>query len=176
MCVTHAKKLPTGDALRRGALLRLDHTFFALRRVMVKPPSAAIPIPSLGRAVDVAKLIGCEAIDQLFAGSETVTVKDVAQFVGLEPSTISRLLTDLEADGFVRRGHHPDDGRRTTLELTDDGKKVVAGSAEARHAFLSAMTADWAPEDLEQLSVLLARFAQDVHDRKQDWDPGVHHG
>jgi DNA-binding MarR family transcriptional regulator len=169
-------KPPRDADARRTALLRLDHSFFALRRVMVKPPTAAVPIPALGRAVDVAKLIGCEAIDQLAAGSDPVTVKDVAAYLGLEPSTVSRLLTELEADGLVRRGAHPDDARRTTLELTDDGRHVVVGSEQVRQSFLQHMTEGWDAEDLERLSLLLARFAQDVHDRKAAWDPGFQHG
>ena len=162
--------------MRRKALLRLDHTFFSIRRLMVKPPTSTIPIPALGRTVDMAKLIGCEAIDQLAGDTAPVTVKDVASYTGLEQSTVSRLLTDLEADGFVRRGTDPDDGRRTTLTLTDDGKQVVVGSVAMRHAFLRTMTDDWSPEDLETLSLLLERFAHTIHERKQDWHQDFHGG
>ena len=53
-------------------------------------------------------------------------VKDiVSQLVGVSPSTLTRILDRLEAEGFVRRSLNPADRRSFRVSLTDSGSTIV---------------------------------------------------
>ncbi len=145
------------DALARG--------FRRLRRTMIKPPDAMIPVSSLGRPVDIAKLYACDAIAELAEASGPVTVKDVAAALDLEHSTVSRLLGDAEADGLLVRGGDPDDRRRTTVSLTPLGRQLVADSEALRRAFARIVLAGWERPDVETLSCFVARLADSLGGR-----------
>jgi DNA-binding MarR family transcriptional regulator len=72
----------------------------------------------------------------------------------LEKSTVSRLVTNLEKRGWVRRRGAGDDGRGVLLELTDAGVTAAARQAEARRdRFTTLLTR--IPDD-QRAAVLLA--------------------
>ena len=82
----------------------------------------------------------------------TVTVKDVADELDLEHSTVSRLLGEMEDDGLVTRGADPADRRRTTVALTDLGRAVVADATTMTRFFTRLMLSEWPREDVEPLA------------------------
>jgi DNA-binding MarR family transcriptional regulator len=141
----------------------LDKTFRRLRRTMVRPPQGFVPVPALGRQLDVAKIFACDAVADLAATERTVTVKDVAGVLDLEHSTVSRLLGEMEDDGLVARGSDTADRRRTTVALTDLGRAVVADATTMTRFFMRLMLSDWPVEDVESLTRLLGRLAETVH-------------
>jgi DNA-binding MarR family transcriptional regulator len=61
-----------------------------------------------------------------------LTQQDLARRLRLEKSTVSRLVTQLQARGWVRRGKRDGDGRLVWLELTDAGHLAAAELAAAR--------------------------------------------
>lgn len=154
------------------AAQRLDRSFLRLRRVMVVPATTTLPIPSIGRPVDLAKVMACMAISDdshaAAAAGAGPTVKDVAIALDIEHSTASRLLTDAEAEGLVRRHQDPVDRRRTTLELTEVGRLVVADSGALRASVISQVFAEWDTHDVEQLVNLLERMIDTLNARMPD--------
>lgn len=140
----------------------LDKAFRRLRKAMIRPPAGLVPVPSLGRQLDIAKIFACDAVAELSADHTTVSVKDVALTLDLEHSTVSRLLTEVEADGLVVRGQDPVDRRRTTVELTELGQAVVADSTAMTRFFTRLMLAEWTREDVEDLQRLMTRLAETV--------------
>lgn len=143
----------------------LGRSFRRLRHGMVKPPLATIPIPSLGRPVDIAKVFACDVVAELTGSGGQATVKDVAAALELEQSTVSRLLGEAEADGLVVRGGDPADRRRTTVSLTFLGRQVVADSVAIRRSLLRAVLADWDRADIETLARLMTRLADTIAGR-----------
>jgi len=125
----------------------LDRSFRRLRKSMIRPPAGQVPVPALGRQVDAAKIFACDAVSELFETLELVSVKDVATELDLEHSTVSRLLSDIEHDGLVVRGVDPTDRRRTTVELTDLGRAVVADATAISRYFTRILLAEWPRED-----------------------------
>jgi DNA-binding MarR family transcriptional regulator len=156
---------PSGGTLPDELVDTLDRAFRRLRKALVKPPAGLVPVPSLGRQVEFAKIAACDAIAELADGSTSVSVKDVALVLQLEHSTVSRLLSEIEDDGLLVRGEHPHDRRRTTVELTDLGRAVVADATAMTRFFTRALLADWPVEDVESLTTLLSRLATSVHER-----------
>lgn len=156
--------IPLPRGLDPTVLHRLDGIFFALRRMVSKPVAASLPVPGIGRQVDLSKVMVCEvlAVAADTPGSEPFTVKDLATALQLDHSTTSRLATEAEAEGFVTRGSDPDDRRRTTVSLTDLGRAVAVDSAYIRTWFTGSLLADWDPADMTALVDLLTRVISDT--------------
>lgn len=55
-------------------------------------------------------------------GHEGASVSELRDRLGIDSGYASRLLRALEADGLVRTGRDPDDGRRRRVELTKAGR------------------------------------------------------
>jgi DNA-binding MarR family transcriptional regulator len=143
----------------------LDRAFRGLRKSMIRPPAGSVPVPALGRQLDMAKLFACEAVAELSETQASVSVKDVAALLDLEHSTVSRLLGEVEDDGLVVRGVDPADRRRTTISLTYLGRAVVADATAMSRFFTRILLADWDRHDVEQLTTLMSRLSGTVHDR-----------
>jgi DNA-binding MarR family transcriptional regulator len=52
------------------------------------------------------------------------TQSDLVERLGLDPSTVTKMLQRLERDGWVRRSRSGDDGRATIVVLTDAGRDL----------------------------------------------------
>ena len=52
-----------------------------------------------------------------------VTPSDITEYTGMLKSQTHKVLSDLEAKGYITREKNPDDRRQTILKLTDEGKK-----------------------------------------------------
>lgn len=169
--------------LRRGRathspeiFTRIDRAIMHMRRMLAKPPELSMPMPSLGRSVEVAKVHACLAVAEVSGGyateandaKRTVSVKDVAAVLDLEHSTASRLLGEAEADGLVVRGADPDDRRRTTVSLTPDGRRVVQDSDAMRTWAMGQVFADWSERDLKTLATMLERMSTTLSERMPD--------
>lgn len=152
---------------------RIDRAIMHMRRMLVKPPELSMPMPSLGRSVEVAKVHACLAVAEVGGQSDddnkkTASVKDVAAVLGLEHSTASRLLGEAENDGLVVRGTDPDDRRRTTVALTEDGRLVVQDSDAMRTWAMGQVFCDWSERDLKTLATMLERMSQTLSERMPD--------
>jgi DNA-binding MarR family transcriptional regulator len=156
--------IPVPVGLDPTVLHRLDGIFYALRRMVSKPVSSSLPVPGIGRQVDLSKVMVCEvlAVAADTPGREPLTVKDLATALQLDHSTTSRLASEAEAEGFVTRGSDPEDRRRTTVSLTDLGRAVAVDSAYIRTWFMGRLLSDWDPADMSQLVDLLTRAIGDM--------------
>jgi DNA-binding MarR family transcriptional regulator len=133
-----------------------------LRPLVSRPPVGQLPMPSLGRPLDVAKLTACSELRDLTANGP-VSVKDLADSLGLDHSTVSRLLGELEEDGLVERGSDPDDRRRRTITLTPLGHAVGFESRQLARVFARMMFADWEASDIRTLLDLMDRLLENTH-------------
>ena len=80
--------------------------------------------------------------------------------LGLEKSTVSRLVRQLEARGWLERRRSAEDGRVAELSLTTAGRQAADQLATARAAFFARLL-EQVPEDkrrqlLDCLSLLVA--------------------
>jgi DNA-binding MarR family transcriptional regulator len=93
---------------------------------------------------------GQVSLSELFALHELdrrdgLSQQDLTTVLGLEKSTVSRLVAGLEARGLVRRERDPGNRRFLRLALTDPGRELHAALGGLMHArqsdVLSGMTA-----------------------------------
>ncbi|MCW2674208.1 MAG: MarR family transcriptional regulator [Frankiales bacterium] len=91
-----------------------------------------------------------------------VRLTELAQALGLDPSSVSRQVTAVERAGYVSREGDPDDGRATLLVLTEKGRQAAASVQQKRAQALKVLTPGWSDTDHEELAARLARLNNDL--------------
>ena len=84
----------------------------------------------------------------------TLTMAELADYLGLERSTVSGLIDRAERRGLVARQPSAADGRSVELRITDDGQKLAA-IATAEIADRLAPLVGRMPQDLQRALPLL---------------------
>ena len=84
-----------------------------------------------------------------------MSMRELADAMGIEAPNATTLVADLEAQGLVSRRPHPTDGRAKVVEATAKGKQL-ARQANAILATPPAALAALSPEDLAALHRILA--------------------
>lgn len=87
---------------------------------------------------------------------------ELADALVADPSTVSRQVAQLVAEGLVRREADPDDGRAAHLVLTDAGRDKLAGLVAFRRRLAASLLADWTPDEMDTFVTLLDRFVAAV--------------
>ena len=86
----------------------------------------------------------------------------LAELAHIDPSTVSRHVTLLVERGLVRRVADEQDGRASRLVVTPAGERQLEEMRRERNGFLSQVTADWAPDELDAFTRQLHRFVRDL--------------
>lgn len=93
-----------------------------------------------------------------------LTLGDLAAAEKVQPPTMTRLVSRMEEDGFVRRTPHGSDRRVVMIETTDAGSRLVEESRRRRTAELVRRMAgltDAERATLAEAAVLLDRLTED---------------
>jgi len=85
-----------------------------------------------------------------------LTPGELAAKEGVQPPSMTRVISALEDYGFVSRRPHPTDGRQAIVELTEQGTAYLRAEVSAREAWLDSRLAELDDHDRE----LLARAAE----------------
>ncbi|MGN6330394.1 MAG: MarR family winged helix-turn-helix transcriptional regulator [Motilibacteraceae bacterium] len=85
-------------------------------------------------------------------------VSALAESVHADISTVSRHVAALVELGWVEKRRDPDDGRASTLAITEEGLAAVRRNRNQRDAMIAEVVADWDPADVDRLAALLARL------------------
>ena len=97
------------------------------------------------------------------AEAGTIRPSELAAVLGLDISTVSRQVQDLESKGLVERRPDPADGRASVLNLTPRGDDAFAKLRAARRSLLEAIVHDWPARDRDELARLLAKFGDGLN-------------
>jgi DNA-binding MarR family transcriptional regulator len=92
----------------------------------------------------------------------TCRLSTLALLAGLDLSTVSRHVRDLDEAGYVRRTPDPHDGRAVVLALSPEGREVLAEAQANRAAALRPVLATWSADDRAALTRLLTALAHDL--------------
>ncbi len=90
-------------------------------------------------------------------------VSALSQQMGLDISTVSRKVHQLEAEGLVERSGDPADRRSAVLSISDEGRRVLQKLDGQGERMLADTLADWSDEDIARLAELLGRLIDDIH-------------
>lgn len=82
----------------------------------------------------------------------------VAEQTGLDPSTVSRQVADLEKAGLLARDTDPEDRRAILLKATSEGQQLLDRLIRGRRKRVERLLSDWQPEDIVTFGRLLAQL------------------
>ncbi|WP_106243558.1 MarR family winged helix-turn-helix transcriptional regulator [Allonocardiopsis opalescens] len=110
-------------------------------------------------SLSLTQLAALAALDR--RGQMTPT--ELAQHEKVQPPSMTRVIAALEERGLVRRTPHPTDRRQQLVELTTDGRRLLAADRRRREAWLSLRLRELTPQEretLRQASLILDRLSQ----------------
>jgi len=94
----------------------------------------------------------------------TNSIGDLAAAERVRPQSMAQTVSELEADGLIARRADPTDGRRTLLELTDQGLQTLQEDRRQREGWLAETITDDLSEHEQQVLAdavaLLRRIAE----------------
>ena len=92
------------------------------------------------------------------------SVSELAAAERVRPQSMAQTVGELEADGLVERRPDPGDRRRALVELTDEGRSVLAADRRRREGWLANAIAEDLSADEQRLLAnavaLLRRLAE----------------
>ncbi len=94
--------------------------------------------------------------------TDTMRVSDLAANIGLDASTVSRQIKQLEALGLLERTADPADGRASLVRLSDSGRATLQAAFQRRFKRIQEVLEPWSAKDRAQLQQLLTRLAADL--------------
>ncbi|MFP5347959.1 MAG: MarR family winged helix-turn-helix transcriptional regulator [Actinomycetes bacterium] len=86
----------------------------------------------------------------------------LAEVACIDPSTVSRQVSDLVRLGLVERRADPDDGRATVLVATERGVETQQRMRRGRDRMMARVLQSWSDKDVDQLTGALRRFNADL--------------
>lgn len=90
------------------------------------------------------------------------TQKDLKEAHRVDPSSITRTVKALEADGLVIRRTDKNDNRLTRVALTAAGRRVVTRVTERRKLYLRHALKELSPEEIESFGRILERLERNA--------------
>jgi DNA-binding MarR family transcriptional regulator len=127
--------VPFASQAAKNVLEITPHIMRAVRRVMRSHRTPDLSIPQF-RALGFLQK------------HEGASLSDVANHIGLQPPTMSKMIDALVARGLVERNIDQEDRRRVTLTLSDKGRKLWQKARQATNDFLTEKLAALPDEDL----------------------------
>lgn len=85
---------------------------------------------------------------------DTISVTALAALENVRPATMSRMVSSLAADGFIRRLDDKSDGRGVLLAVTAKGRKAYERATQKSIAQLAEALDELTPEQLDALQAL----------------------
>jgi DNA-binding MarR family transcriptional regulator len=87
---------------------------------------------------------------------------ELAAFVGIKPSSLTKQIQELEAKGLVERTADEQDGRAAIVQLTQFGLDSLAAAAELKQSILRQVVRGWSAEQVQQLIEMVDQLAEGV--------------
>lgn len=92
------------------------------------------------------------------AAAGGMSVSDIADAIGVDQPRASRLVNEAVEHGFARRMPDPTDGRRSVVELSAAGRRMLGAAHENRRSAVTRATSGFSSEEVEAFADLLDRF------------------
>ncbi|ONM47124.1 MarR family winged helix-turn-helix transcriptional regulator [Nocardia donostiensis] len=103
-----------------------------------------------------------EAVAAATGAADEATITSVAHQLGLDHSGASRMVRDATAAGFLSRAESEQDRRRTSLQLTEGGERLLAEAHDWQRQVFLELTAHWSATDRQRFAGYLQRLADDL--------------
>ncbi|WP_441247193.1 MarR family winged helix-turn-helix transcriptional regulator [Kitasatospora sp. McL0602] len=91
-----------------------------------------------------------------------VTVGAVADYLSVDPSVASRMVSDCISAGHLIRAASQQDGRRTVLHLSPEGRELMARFRRHQRSAFEYITADWADDERLEFARLMLKYSDSL--------------
>lgn len=92
---------------------------------------------------------------------------DVAESTGLDKMSVSRALAALEARGRVVRAPHPQDHRKSCLQLSTEGRRLYARLGRLAQRREAELFAGVTPAELQAFNATLDKLVAAIRDERE---------
>ena len=106
------------------------------------------------------------------SAAPAMSVAQLADQVGRDPSTISRQIAKLEQLGLVKRPSAREDRRVKAAAITPPGARTVAAITTARRKLLNELIQNWSATEQQKFPLLLQKFVDAMKAQQNDRSSG----
>ena len=106
---------------------------------------------------------------------KNMTQRDLTEFLGIKPGSVSEILTKLERAELITRSHSENDHRTMEISLTDEGEKLAKEAVWRRRERHEQMFACLTEDEQKTLLSLLEKLGEDWEERFSFSGNGVSH-
>lgn len=101
----------------------------------------------------------------------SATVNDLAIYVMIEQSTLSRMLQRMENEGLLRNSRSPDDGRVRSISLTDKGREQYEMVRSVTMKHVGRIVHGFSHAERQQLMAFIDRMQNNVETLQVEGEP-----
>ncbi|MEU4329995.1 MarR family winged helix-turn-helix transcriptional regulator [Nonomuraea dietziae] len=114
-------------------------------------------------AKDLSRTLVLNFVEELTKDPDReITVGSVAEFLAVDPSVASRMVSDNIKAGYLIRAASQQDGRRTVLRLSPQGAELMARFRRHQRSAFEYITADWPEHDRLEFARLMLRYVDSL--------------
>lgn len=136
----------------------LHHTLVDLMGLMNKPQRDSALLREAGVSLNRALFPLLIVVER----KGPVGVVELGDFVGRDYTTVSRQIAKLDSLGLITRRPSKADNRVREALITAKGREVTSAIDSARERMATLLFAKWSKRDLQDLTRLMRRFADDL--------------
>jgi DNA-binding MarR family transcriptional regulator len=105
---------------------------------------------------------GQESLLKALAGDDGMSMSDLAATLGVQPPTITKMISRLAAQDYVERRASSGDGRQAEVFLTERGKRTIATIDKVWKRIEKTALADIEDKDRKRLRKLLRQVERNL--------------
>jgi len=145
-------------------LTRAGQALFQLGRAFGRVPPGRQPLDQAGRPIERSRIQVVQAVaaHEADPARGAIGVGAVAEALGIDPSTASRLVAETIRDGYLSRTMAPGDARRVRLALTPIGRDLAEGASAYQRAVFERLTRDWPADERARFAAQFVAFVAAV--------------
>jgi DNA-binding MarR family transcriptional regulator len=140
---------------------RISDTLTRMRLLMGRRIIGRIAIANVAPELDLSHLDVLDVMRRIDRDGGEVTVGAVAEMMRIDPSRGSRVVADLVSRGVLQRAASQADGRRSVIERTALGDRLLQEIRAVKKSLLAKVLENWEPAEVDAFSVLFERFMDD---------------
>ena len=105
---------------------------------------------------------GQETLLKALADSDGMSMSDLAATLGVQPPTVTKMISRLAAQGYVERRAAPGDARQAQVLLTEQGREAIAAIDKLWKRIEKTALADIDDKDRKRLRKLLRQVERNL--------------
>ncbi len=130
--------------------------------------SHAYRVRAGGQLARIGLHSGQENLLKALAAADGMSMSDLAASLGVQPPTVTKMISRLAAQDYVERRASSGDGRQAEIFLTERGKKAIANIDKVWKRIEKAALVDIDEKDRKRLRKLLRQIERNLDGKRAD--------